>query len=398
MADKTAAKTERKKQEMLANWLYLNDERVKAITEVERVQKPDSPEMIEWLEDLAFNKEQMLDAKDQILRSHHFSWNEYLKKHEKRRSGDTRKKRQNGECPYKELKNKVRNLERKINPHRANLVNERFMKNVGKYVNSLEDKASHAEMGVRRLSCRIEDLKKSIRYLADEICKITKDGMLSSCASTREEASKEIASHQSTMEKKLKSIEDSEQDLLELKSNASVACEKAASFRKEMGYTLDSFLLSLERLRERINKKKELDAITRSLDSILYHFEKNQKCILELEKLIKDVDSNLTQIWEAVEKNSRPTMSGSFHISTKCVKLLLNDKAHDITLTHYLHHLKAGTRVSDIQNIQTLVTRICSKITEQIASHSVFDPDVEYLRGKITHYNELLEEKKRSCM
>jgi hypothetical protein len=404
MADKTEAKkregeTERKRQEMFANWLYLESERKNAIAEVKRVQKPDSPEMIKWLKDLEFNKEQMLRAKDQILKSGLLTWDEHLRRHEKRKSGDKRRKRQKDECPYKKFKNVVRSLERKIHPNRANLIDERFMENVGRYVDSFEDKASHAEMKARDLSRKIENLKESIKYLADEICNITKDGMLSSYASTREEASKKIAANKIRIEQELKSIEDSKQEILTLQSEASVARAKAIPLRKEMGYTLDSFLVSLERLRERINKKKEHDAVRRSLDSNLAHFENNQRCILELEKLFNDVDSNLPQIREAIEKNSRENMSASFDISTKRVNLFLNKKTnYDITLMEYLHQLKAGTRVSDIQNIQTLVTRICSKITEQIASHSVFDPDVEFLRGRIKHYNELLEEKKRSCM
>jgi hypothetical protein len=402
MADKKAMEEQKKEktkrvQQMFKNWLYLLDQRNAALMEIQRVQKADSAEMIKCQKDLVFNKKQMFLEKDKVSRSN-VNWSDYLKRHKKRESGDKRQKRQNGECPYKEYKNIVRNLERKIHPDRAKLIDKKFMENVGRYVKSFEDEVSDAEMSIRHLSSNIEYSKKIIENLADEICKFTKNGMLSLSPSTREEASTQIAIRQLKIEKELKSIEDSKKEILTWQSKESVAREKATSLREEMGYTLESFVLSLERLRERIKKNNdEQYDVIQSLDSKLFHFEKNQTCIRELEKLINDVDSNLPQIREAVKKNSRPNMSGSFDISTKRVKLCLGVKEHDITLTEYLYHLKAGTRVRDIQNIQSIVPVICSKINEQIASHSIFDPDVEFLRGKIKHYNELLEEKKRSC-
>jgi hypothetical protein len=123
------------------------------------------------------------------------------------------------------------------------------------------------------------------------------------------------------------------------------------------------------------------------------------------------------------------------------VKLNLSRNTHDIELSHYLHHLKEGTRKSDIKRIEEYIREICSNLTGWIASLSCLDPRVEqdlskirdmvklywrasfdvstkkvcliypdekvehldipeyveYLRGKIRHFEEILAEKKRMC-
>jgi esterase/lipase len=179
-----------------------------------------------------------------------------------------------------------------------------------------------------------------------------------------------------------------------LKPNAHRAREKAESLRKEMGYTLESFISYLERLRMQIDQENK----ERFLDDELKNFEKTHKCILKLAELTKNVDSNLEEIRNTVEEGSRSGLDASFDISRKRVNMILNYKSfHNITLIEYLHYLKYTTIPNDVEKLEKSITEICLKITERIESNSVFASEVESLRCKIKYYNELLEEKKRCC-
>ena len=190
-----------------------------------------------------------------------------------------------------------------------------------------------------------------------------------------------------------------------------------------------------------VQKQKEYEKLELWLRFALSDFDKINDCIHQLDELIKDVGSNLEQIQNVVEKNFRRDMSASFGVSSRKVKLNLGDKEHTIELSHYLHHLKAGTRKSDIELIEKYISEICSNLTGWIASLSCLDlrveqdlskirdmvklywrasfdvstkkvclihptdkvehldiPEyVEYLRGKIRLHEELLSEKKRMC-
>ncbi len=134
-------------------------------------------------------------------------------------------------------------------------------------------------------------------------------------------------------------------------------------------------------------------------------------------------------------------MSASFDASSRMVNLFLCYKPHNIELSHYLHHLKEGTRKSDIERIEEFISKICSYLSKLTASLSCLDPRVEpdlsqirdtikldwrtsfdistkkvslthpdekvehldipeyveYLRGRIRHFEEILAEKKRMC-
>ena len=216
-----------------------------------------------------------------------------------------------------------------------------------------------------------------------------------------------------------------------MESIAKAFRSEATSIQKEMGNTIESF----DRYLDIVQKKKEHQNIELwRLKFILSDFEKNNDCIHQLDELIKDVGSNLEQIQNVVEKN----MSASFDVSSRMVKLNLGRNTHDIELSYYLHHLKTGTRKSDIELIEKYIGEICSNITEWIASLSCLDPRVEqdlskirdtvklywctsfdvstkkvclihpdekvehldipeyveYLRGKIRHFDEILSEKK----
>ena len=191
-----------------------------------------------------------------------------------------------------------------------------------------------------------------------------------------------------------------------------------------------------------IQARKTHESLETSIKFFLSDFDKNNHCIHQLDNLITNVESNLGQIQDVVDKNYRVNcMLAKFDVSTKKVHLYLNNKKHIIELSHYLHHLKAGTRKSDIELIEKYISEICSNLTGWIASLSCLDlrveqdlskirdtvklywrasfdvstkkvylihptdkvehldiPEyVEYLRGKIRRHEELLSEKKRMC-
>jgi len=172
----------------------------------------------------------------------------------------------------------------------------------------------------------------------------------------------------------------------------------------------------------------------------LSDFDTNVRSIRELDELIKNVESNLGKIKSVVENNNRINMHASFDVLTRRVCLYLGQKAHNIELSDYLYHLKEGTRKSDINRIEEFISKICSNLSEWINSLRCFNervsdlskirdtvklywrasfdistkkvclthPDekvehldipeyVEYLRSRITHFQEILAEKKRMC-
>ena len=177
------------------------------------------------------------------------------------------------------------------------------------------------------------------------------------------------------------------------------------------------------------------------LKFLLSDFHKNNDCIRQLDGLIKDVGSNLEQIGNVVKENWRHQMSALFDASSRKVNLFLCYKLHVIELSHYLHHLKEGTRKSDIERIEECISKICSNLSKWTASLSCLDPRVEpdlsqirdtvklywrasfdvstkkvclthpdekvehldipdyikYLTRRIEHFEEILAEKKRMC-
>ena len=191
-----------------------------------------------------------------------------------------------------------------------------------------------------------------------------------------------------------------------------------------------------------IQARKTHESLETSIKFFLSDFDKNNHCIHQLDNLITNVESNLGQIQDVVDKNYRVNcMLAKFDVSTKKVHLYLNNKKHIIELSHYLHHLKEGTRNSDIERIEMYISEICSNLSGWIASLSGLNPRVEqdlskirdtvkfywrasfnistkkvcliyptdkvehlnipeyveYLRRKIGHFQEILEEKKRMC-
>ena len=289
--------------------------------------------------------------------------------------------------------------------NRKDAVIQKYFKNVQKHIVSLECDARDAETNVLRTREKILASKKRIEGFIAEMQELLKNELLGET---------------------------------ELESIARAFRFEATSIRKEMGCTIESFDAYLDI----VQKQKEYENIELcQLKFILSDFDKNNDCILQLDELIKDVGSNLEQIQKVVEKNFRRDMSASFGVSSRMVKLNLGRNTHDIELSHYLHHLKEGTRKSDIKRIEEYIREICSNLTGWIASLSCLDlrveqdlskirdmvklywrasfdvstkkiclihptdkiehldiPEyVEYLRGKIRHFEEILAEKKRMC-
>lgn len=284
--------------------------------------------------------------------------------------------------------------------NRKNAVIQKYFENSQKHVSSLECDARDAEMNVLRTRETILASKKRLEETVAEKC---------------------------------------EQEIPELESIAKAFRSEATSLRKEMGSTIESF----DRYLDIVEQQKEHQNIELCrLKFLLSDFEKNNDSIQQLDELIKNVDSNLEKIKKVVEKNYRlKCMSASFDISSKIVTLYLGSNTHDIELSHYLHHLKERTRKSDIKRIEEYIGEICSNLTGWIASLSRLDPRVEqdlskirdtvklywrasfdvstkkvclihptdkvehldipkyveYLRGKIRHFEEILTEKKRMC-
>ena len=332
---------------------------------------------------------------------------------------------------------RLKSLKRKMN--RKDAVIQKYFENVQKPVSSLESDARDAEMNVLRTSETIFASKKRLEETVAKMQELLKNEILGETESKRSSAKKESERLRAEIEKIRSSIEKCKQEIPELESIAKAFRSEATSLRKEMGSTIESF----DRYLDIVQKQKEHQNIELcQLKFILSDFDKNNDCIHQLDELIKDVDSNLEKIQKVVEKNYRlKCMSASFDVSSRMVKLDLGDKEHTIELSHYLHHLKAGTRKSDIELIEKYISEICSNLTGWIASLSCLDlrveqdlskirdtvklywrasfdvstkkvylihptdkvehldiPEyVEYLRGKIRLHEELLSEKCEMC-
>lgn len=392
-------------QKLDTKLVYLRDERVRAIA-LSQSKQP------EWEDEKRELKSRLKNLKD----SHRFDFGT--------------------EMDIRNLEKRIKSLKRKMN--RKDAVIQKYFKNVQKHIVSLECDARDAETNVLRTREKILASKKRIEGFIAEMQELLKNELLGETESKRSSAKKENDRLRVEVEKFRQSIQKCEQEIPELESIARAFRFEATSIRKEMGCTIESFDAYLDI----VQKQKEYENIELcQLKFILSDFDKNNDCILQLDELIKDVGSNLEQIQKVVEKNFRRDMSASFGVSSRMVKLNLGRNTHDIELSHYLHHLKEGTRKSDIKRIEEYIREICSNLTGWIASLSCLDlrveqdlskirdmvklywrasfdvstkkiclihptdkiehldiPEyVEYLRGKIRHFEEILAEKKRMC-
>lgn len=331
---------------------------------------------------------------------------------------------------------KIKSLKRKIN--RGDAVIKKYFKNVQKYVLSLESDAEDAETNVLRTRQKILASQKSIEEIVSKMQELLKNELLGETESERSSAKKESEMLCAEVEKFRQLIQKCEQEIPELESIARAFRFKATSTRKEMGFTIESF----DRYLDIVKQQKEHQDIEKyQLEFGLSDFDKNNDCVHQLDELIKNIDQNLVKISEVVKENWRHQMSASFDASSRMVTLFLGYKPHDITLSHYLHHLKEGTRKSDIKRLEEYIGKLCLNLTEWIASLRCLDPRVEqdlskirdtvklywrasfdvstkmvylihetekvehlsipeyieYLRGRLRHFEEILAQKKRMC-
>lgn len=128
---------------------------------------------------------------------------------------------------------------------RAIRIDKTFKDNVEKHIIPFECDAKRAEDRLDVKKFCIENFKKTLVELVNEI-----DALLASNESKKEKESNHISLLQRSVEEKKKSLKDSEQELFKLTSEARISREKANSLRKEMGYTVQSFISYLERQRK----------------------------------------------------------------------------------------------------------------------------------------------------
>ena len=276
------------------------------------------------------------------------------------------------------LEKRIKSLKRKMN--RKDAVIQKYFEKVQKHVVSLECDARDAETNVLRTRETILASKKRIDETIPKMQELLKIELSGETESKRSSAKKESERLHADVEKFRQSIQKCEQEIPELESIARAFRFKATSIRKEMGSTIESF----DRYLDIVEQQKEHQTIEEHrLDFILSDFDKNNDCIHQLDELIKDVSSNLEQIGKVVKKNWRHQMSASFDSSSRMVKLLLCYNPHEIELLHYIHHLKEGTRKSDIKRIEEYIGKICSNLSGWIANLSGLTPKVEQELSKI---------------
>ncbi len=331
---------------------------------------------------------------------------------------------------------KIKSLKRKI--RRADEITEKYFKTVQKDVVSMESDARDAETNVLRTREKILDLKKRIEEIVSKMQELLKKELLGETESKRSSAKKEREMLHDEVEKIRQSIRKCEQEIPELESIARAFRFKATSIQNEIGFTIES----IDRYLDIVQRRTEYQDIEQyRLGFVLSDFDKNNDCIHLLDEFIKNIDQNLQEISVAVEENWRHQMSASFDSSTKMVTLKLNYEPRVITLSHYIHHLKEGTRKSDIKRLEEYIGKLCSNLTEWIASLCSLDPRIEqdlskirdtvklywrasfdvstkmvclihetekvehlsipeyieYLRGRLRHFEEILEEKMKQC-
>jgi hypothetical protein len=384
--------------------LYLRDERVRAVA----LSQSKQPEWEDEKGKLRFSLKELKDSSRLDFRT---------------------------EMDIRRFEQRIKSLKRKMN--RRDAVIQKYFENVQKHVVSIESDARDAETNVLRTREKILASKKRIEEIVSKMQELLKNELLGETESKRSSAKKERERLHAEVEKIRQLIQKCEQEIPELESIARAFRFEATSTRKEMGFTIESF----DQYLDIVQKQKEYEKPERWLKFALSDFDKNNDCIHQLDELIKDVSSNLEQIQKVVEKNWRHHMSASFGVSSRMVTLALNYKPHVIDLSHYIHHLKEGTRKSDIKRLEEYIGEICSSLTGWIASLRCLDPRVEqdlskirdtvklywrasfdvstkmvclihetekvehlsipeyieYLRGRIRHFEEILAEKKRMC-
>lgn len=333
--------------------------------------------------------------------------------------------------------NERRNLTSQQKKSRVKCIEEKYQQNLTKYMEHVNSIMRWSPNNLRMVESGIAEKEKDLIVLTTHLVNLkvaeqqANDGERKQLAIQRrvDHERKQHQAEQSLIEEKLR--------LDKLKHYYQAISVEATAVQQQLGN-----LESQDRYFAKIQSRKMHEDNETFLQFKLSDFDKNNDCIKQLDILMKDVESNLGKIQSVVENNYRvDCMLAKFDISTRMVRLYLGHKAHDIPLSHYLHHLKDGTRKSDIERIETYITAICSNLSGWIANlcglnprveqelskirdtvklywRASFDistkkvslihptekvehldiPDyIEYLRGRIAHFQEILAEKKRMC-
>ena len=321
---------------------------------------------------------------------------------------------------------------------RIERIEEKYKRNLTKYMKHVVSILEWSPNNLRQLKSEITQKEKLFLDLSVQLVNLKVAEQLANNGERKQFATQQRVEHEQKQHQAEQSLIEGKVRLEKLKLYYQAISAEASAVQQQLA-TPESQELYFAGIQSR---KTHADKET-FLKFYLSDFDKNVGCIRELDKLIENVDSNLGQIQSVVENNYRINcMHASFDVSTKKVRLYLGHKAHDIELSHYLYHLKEGTRKSDIKRIEECIGEICSNLSGWIQSLTNLNPRVEqdlskiqdtvklywcasfdilrkkvcltddetekvehldipeyvgYLRSRIAHFQKLLEEKKRMC-
>lgn len=317
---------------------------------------------------------------------------------------------------------------------RVERIEDKYQRNLTKYIEHVNSIVRWGPNNLRMVESGIAQKEKDLIVLTTHLVNLKVVEQLANDIERKQLAIQRIVDHERKQHQAEQSLIEEKLRLDKLKHYYQAISVEATDVQQQLGN-----LESQDRYFAEIQSRKTHEDNEIFLQFKLSDFDTNVGCIREHDILMKDVESNLGKIQSIVEKNYRVNcILAKFDVSTKMVKLYLGHKAHDIQLSHYLHHLKDGTRKSDIERIETYIKAICSNLSGLIESlvgfvfkdlskirdtmklywGASFDistkkvrlihptekvehldiPDyIEYLRSRIAHFQEILAEKKRMC-
>ena len=329
--------------------------------------------------------------------------------------------------------NERRNLTLQQKKSRVKRIEEKYQRNLTKYMEHVNSIVRYGSDNLRMVESGIAQKEKLFHDLSIQLANLKVAEQLANDEEEKVLATKRRVDHERKQYQAEQSLIEAMVHLEKLKVYYQVISKESVAVQQQLTPILQ------ERYFAGIQSRKTHADNEIFLQFMLSDFDDNVSCIRQLDILIKDVDSNLEKIQSVVDKNYRiNSMRASFDVSTRIVRLYLGHKAHDIELSHYLHHLKEVTRKSDIERIKNYINEICSNITVWITGlvgfgfkdlskirdtvklywRASFDistktvclinetkkvehlniPDyIKYLTRKIEHFQEILAEKQRMC-
>lgn len=331
--------------------------------------------------------------------------------------------------------NERHNLTPQQKKSRVERIEEKYQRNLTKYMEHVNSIVRWSPNNLRMVESGIAQKEKDLIDLTTHLVNLKVAEQLANDGERKQLAIQRRVDHERKQHQAEQSLIEEKLRLDKLKHYYQAISVEATAVQQQLGN-----LESQDRYFAEIQSWKTYKDNEIFLQSKLSDFDKNVGCIRELDELIRDVNSNLGKIQSVVENNYRVNcMLAKFDVSTKMVKLCLGHKAHDIQLSDYLYHLKEGTRKSDIKSIENYISDICSNLSGWIANLSRLNPRVEpdlskirdtvklywrasfdvstkkvclthptekvehldileyveYLRGRMRHFQEILAEKKR---